>query len=750
MLYLVFLISHLPPKVAITEFNYDPVEGRPAYVELHNPGFEPVNLKNWRLQRRQTSSETNRVISNADLILNAGAFLVMVADAAPMIDAFGPGPYHAMARFPTFNRTTADEIRLFDASGVRIDSLQYVQTHWPRGTPHERRTVSVSAVFFENWSPGLSPGTSNLAKPPTNPLQIQAIAIREPDSVAIRFSRRLHPSLAGTQPDLLRFGGAIDGNIDIALIGIHDLFGNTFPDSSLRIRTRYSKPVRNDIILNELFLWGASPFIEIMNRKAHPFDLSGWMLNGRALPKTHLTAGFHIPIPLEPGGYAEFTSWPTLTKTSSGIGLRHPDGTLIDTIRYGSGWLFGAETVSLERIDPGRPSNDPKNWKAHPTSHTRKARNLNESIGAPFPNPDIIDIHSGKLRIRFPRFVIADKSIRIFVDGVRIETPNVDPMTADTWMIPLSSGDAVTIEADGIAIGPIPVSRQAEFGNLLFNEVMYHPQQDRYSDKPDQPQYLEIFNSSVYAISLEGIHLSDEPDKNGQTTSMHPVSSNRRWVASGNWIVLNPDTSASFGSTRLAKAFPGIEPASTLRFHRSTLSLTQAGKLVRLVAGNGTLIDSIRYSPSWHHPSRTEPKGLSLEKIDPTLASHLAFNWTSTAAPAGGTPGARNSVFRLPSASIDSAGISAHPNPFSDLQAIRIQADQPDYFVRLRIFDRYGRHIRTLADNEPLGNGRYWWWNGLRDDGQKPPIGAYMLHAELVGSRHAENRIWRHILVLAR
>jgi hypothetical protein len=162
------------------------------------------------------------------------------------------------------------------------------------------------------------------------------------------------------------------------------------------------------------------------------------------------------------------------------------------------------------------------------------------------------------------------------------------------------------------------------------------------------------------------------------------------------------------------------------------------------------VLDSVRYSPSWHHPSRLDTDGISLEKIDPTLASHLAFNWTSAAAPAGGTPGLPNSVLRQPAPVSGSAAVAAEPNPFTDLQAIHIRVDEPDYWVRVRIFDRYGRLIRTLARNEPLGNGRYWWWNGLRDDGQPSPIGVYILLAELAGSRTAPDRALRHILVLAR
>jgi hypothetical protein len=651
-----------------------------------------------------------------------------------MIDAYGPGPYHAMSRFPTFNRASPDEIRLFDAASKRVDSLQYTPTLWIRGTPHERKSVHVDAVHAENWAPGASPGRPNIARPPAEPLRILAVGIREPDSVVVNVSGRLH-----------RFGGAVDGHLELPLVGIRDLFGNTLPDTLLRVRTMYPAPGRSDLVLNELGLWSGSPFVEAHNRSQDEVDVSGLLLNGRAQPRFMVAPGFHRPEVVPSGGFAVFTTLPTFTKSSSGLGLRHPRGVLLDSIRYGPTWMFGPESVSLERIDPLRPSNDPKNWAAHPTSDSRGERNANWSTGAPFPAPDIADLHQGRIRLRFPRFVDWEPSIRLDVDGAPAGEPTIDAMSADTWLMQETEGGVVRIETF-----EIPVSRAPAQGHLLINEVMADPHQDRHSDRPDQSQYVEVVNVTDRALSLEGIHLGDEPDKHGIMARMWPVSTDRRWLSAGGIAVLHADTALAWTSSRLATAFPLTPPEAALRLHRSTLSLTQAGKAVLLLAGDGSVIDSVRYSSSWHHPSRLDPDGVSLEKIDPTLASHLAFNWTSSAATAGGTPGLPNSVLRQPASVTGSAAVAAEPNPFTDLQAIHIRVDEPDYWVRLRIFDRYGRLIRTLARDEPLGNGRYWWWNGLRDDGRPSPIGVYILLAELAGSRTAPDRSLRHILVLAR
>lgn len=765
MAFLLISLFLLPPSIAITEFNYDPVDGRPGYVELQNTSDHAINLKNWRLQRRQTSSETNRFISTSDLILEPGAFLVLVADVQVMRDAHGDGPYHAMSRYPSLNRTTADELRLFDADGSRIDSLQYHPSVWIRGTSHERRSVMVDATYSENWEPGTSPGKPNIAQPPTSTMRIEAIGIKEPNQVAIRFSRRLNDSSVGCElcfqsadagllvefrePDLVVVK-ASRSEFSMEVSRLSDLFGNALPDTLIPIHAAYVRPERHDILLNELFLWGSQPFIEIFNPTQHTFDISGLSLNGRALPRPEVLPGFHIPAPLRPQTYAEFTSWATLSKTSSGIGIRHPNGTLIDTLRYGAHWVFGSESVSLERINPNGLTNDPSNWRPHPSSHSRLSQNHHHQLVSEFPHPDIVDVHENRIRIRFPIFLVPDPSLRVFVDDVLVPVQPVNLMQADTWYLDIPNGDELTIESGTLVIGPAPVSQPSALGSLLINEILYQPHNDRYSEMPDQPQFIEVFNPMPHAVSIEGIHITDEPDKNGSVSRMMPVSSDRRWIPSGGYLAMYSDTSTTWTDTRMTRAFPETRETATMRFHRSTLSLTQSGKLIRIVDTNGSVIDSVRYDPTWHHPERVDPSGYSLEKIDPFIESHIPTNWTTSASDAGATPAAPNSVIRIPAQPTASARIVAEPNPFSGLQSIHLSADEPDYLVRLRIYDRYGRLIRTLSENDPLGNGRYWWWNGLRDDGQKPPIGIYLLVADLVGSSRAKNVQWRHILVLAR
>lgn len=763
----VLIWIQLVPTVAVTEFHYDATDAAPGYVEIRNTTAEPINLRNWRMQRRQVSNETNRFIATTDLILEPGAYLVLTADRTAMQAAYGEGPWHAMARYPTFNRTTADEIRLFDAANRRVDSLQYSPAVWVRGTAHERRSEAVEASVPENWAPGFSPGRANTAQAPQTPLKLTAVGIRAPTDLLLRFDRRLNATsrtcsacvladgvpqpVHASDPHRLILRLPDGAPTEITLIGLADLFGNPLPDTNFTVQIHYPPPLAEQVVLNELLLWAPDPFIEILNVTDQAYDLAGVAVNGRALPKADLGDGFHTPIPLPGHSFAVFTNLPAFTRSGGGIGLRSADGRRLDSLRYAAGtWRFGPDDRSLERIDPRSPGNDPGNWAVHPTSQSRAAANHHHATFAGLPDPDMADRHAGFIRIRFPRFVRPEADTQIDVDGAPIPLLPVDPMAADTWFADIREGSEARVRHQGRWHGPWPVARIPEPGDLRINEILYQPHQERYSGLPDQPQYVEIHNPTPDAISLEGLHLTDAPDKNGQVVRIHPVRTDRRWLAAGAYAVIHADTAAEWSSTRLHRAFADVPADATLRAHRSTLSLTNSGKEIRIARGDGIFLDSIRYAPTMHHPRRTDPAGFSLEKIDPRLPSHIPTNWTTTADPAGGTPGRANSVMRLPESPRERAGIMAEPNPFRERQAIHIRAEATDYVVRLRIYDRYGRMIRTLANADPLGNGRYWWWDGLRDDGQTPGMGLYIAVAELHGSSTASDRTLRHVLVLAR
>ena len=71
-----------------------------------------------------------------------------------------------------------------------------------------------------------------------------------------------------------------------------------------------------------------------------------------------------------------------------------------------------------------------------------------------------------------------------------------------------------------------------------------------------------------------------------------------------------------------------------------------AGDVI-ILNGQGALLDEVSYSDKWHFPLIANTEGVSLERISYEAAS-LQGNFHSAATSAGyGTPGYRNSQYRL-------------------------------------------------------------------------------------------------------
>ena len=75
---------------------------------------------------------------------------------------------------------------------------------------------------------------------------------------------------------------------------------------------------------------------------------------------------------------------------------------------------------------------------------------------------------------------------------------------------------------------------------------------------------------------------------------------------------------------------------------------------------------------------------------------------------------------------------------------------ESDYLLRIRIFDRYGRHIRTLVDGVDAGISGTEVWDGLDDSGNRNRIGYYIIYFEAFNSASGANVTLKKTVVLAR
>ena len=201
---------------------------------------------------------------------------------------------------------------------------------------------------------------------------------------------------------------------------------------------------------------------------------------------------------------------------------------------------------------------------------------------------------------------------------------------------PLTDGVSYTLTLSNLAdtagnVLPAPVDTTFLYdipdlpqpGEVILNEIMADPSP---SAGLPEVEYVELLNASSKTFDLTGWTLS-----NGTVTTVLPPHT----LGPGAFVLLvrQPDASqmSSFGPVL------GLGPWTALVNTGDNLGLRSAG---------GLLLDTLDYTDDWYgNPAKAEG-GYALERIDPNPnPCPPAANWIASTAPAGGTPGAVNSVF---------------------------------------------------------------------------------------------------------
>lgn len=160
-----------PGAIVVSEIMYDPLPGRPEYVELYNRSADPVDVGRWRLVD-DASDSTGGVVGRAGsdgtrtILLPPAGFLVCSPDsgirpAYPWIPEEAPvaGPFPGL----TLNNG-GDLLLLRDESGWTIDSVVYdPRWHTPAlddATGRSLERIEPGAPGNQAWNWGSSAGAN--------------------------------------------------------------------------------------------------------------------------------------------------------------------------------------------------------------------------------------------------------------------------------------------------------------------------------------------------------------------------------------------------------------------------------------------------------------------------------------------------------------------------------------------------------------------------------------------------------------
>ena len=545
------------------------------------------------------------------------------------------------------------------------------------------------------------------------------------------------------------------------------------------------------LVINEIMydpLNNQNEWIELFNRTDRPIDLAHWTFNDRPTTSGDINSfvissqsiivkpseyvvisaesslvqllsnslltdpSSHIIVLNRPGGFG-------FNNTGDAVILKDLTGKTIDSVMYQSSW-GGQQGKSLERIDVYASSNSTTNWGTSQDSLESSPGRINSIVKLDcdvmiktlmqtqtFAHGKVIPVLHVDI-YNIGRRTVDSLLVSFYSDRNNTTIPHPSELIQTlTTAQSLAAGDSILLSESfpQLASGVTNVLVQVDWWrderlqnnrasislkisyephSLVMNEIMYDPLNG-------QNEWFEIFNRSNQPIDLANWNFNDKPTLTGVNSFV--ISNQSLTVKSGEYTVVAADST-------FFQSFPSLtQPDSTIHIcvlnHSSGFSFNNDGDAVVLKDLTGHTIDSVAYSPRWHHPDVVDTRGRSLERINPNIDSNDPRNWSTCTNISGGTPGKANSIMTTSVKSTST--ISVSPNPFSpdgdgfeDFCIIRYNLPLMTSTLNLRIYDIKGRLIRTVANGELAGPQGEIVWDGTDDNKQRARIGVYVIFLE--------------------
>lgn len=551
-----------------------------------------------------------------------------------------------------------------------------------------------------------------------------------------------------------------------------------------------AQPEPGSVVINEI-MYAPDPstneFIELYNTTDGPVRLGDLQFAdaNRSLGAvtdldTSLAAGAYVVLARDPeafrSAFADVTllvpdDWDALNNGGDTVYLHHgPSDTALDSVVYDPSW-GGDDGRSLERIDPRGPGTSASNFAtSRATAGATPGRENSQYAPDTTPPLPVFAELVGPSVAK----VVFDEPIRaesVTASAFVVEGPSTTTAALESKRVarvafanePSASRLRVRgvedLVGNEIESAAVPLAYRPSPSALAINEIMFAPLADDFDDRPNQVEYVELFNVGERPLTLSGLVLTDRPTEEGVADTLRV--GRRRAVLPGGFslIAAAPHGADDLDDSQLADAFPNLtassDPIAYLPVDAEQIGMRNDGDLVRLHRGDGTIVGNVSYSPDWHSSSLADTKGTALERISPTGEANAADNWTSSTAAAGGTPGEPNAVSLAPPDDAPNApGLAVRPSPFSierdGVTRIQYSLQGVPNLVRARVFDARGRPVRTLEEATLTGRSGELVWNGRDDAGDRVRIGIYVVLFEAVRADAGETVQLKETVVLAR
>lgn len=660
--------------VIINEFMYAPESGNPEFVEILNVSEKLLDLNGWMLQDNTSSAYS---VSDSELLLDAGEFLVLTSDSSALANLYGSVNVHQMSSFPALNNSSPDAVRLKTASGSLVDSVAYDQSWGGDAVSLERRLTSAPSRYQANWaeseSPdGATPGKVNSVGPDAVPPALDLASIVSDTEILLLFddvldheSAELSSNYSITQtsldevnffpPDsvLLSVVSPFENaqRYEIRVDGVSDIFGNQAQSQQTEL-TYYtvSKPDSGSLLISE-FMFDTpddvTEYIEFYNPGPGAIDLADIELADNRLSFRQLFDQSRVVAPdsyivVTPDNtlseeyperevYSVGASFPSLNNSGDVIVIRNiSDEVTIDSLEYKNSW--GGDEVALERRSYQVTAQVAANWGDAPVGFGSPgvANNIPDDTDPPYIESLVVQ-SADSIFIQFNEAIKSDLSLaEISFEPQRV----IEQLTFENERElfihldePLTENLSYRFRLAGIfdlfenEISPVDttiqyvVTSQAQPGDLLITEFMYDPAFG-YSE------FVEIYNVSENYLNLEEISWNDSGGDPAQ------ISASSEILPPGSFAVLAPDET-------LENLFSGID---LINMGSRFSALNNGDDIIILYNDEGITLDSLLYTSDWGGD------GVSLERKDFSVAAHYSSNWGDSPSAEGSTAGKENVI----------------------------------------------------------------------------------------------------------
>ena len=264
----------------------------------------------------------------------------------------------------------------------------------------------------------------------------------------------------------------------------------------------------------------------------------------------------------------------------------------------------------------------------------------------------------------------------------------------------------------------------ADEGDIVINEILFNP-------IAPGVDYVELYNNSNKTFDLGDLLLGviKESFPNPPDTTLKEIGTDSYLFHPRTYVLLSAD------SEIVGRQYDC--PTDNFVQMASFPGYINAGGTAILTNKEGVVIDQMYYSEDMHYPLLKVTKGVALERISFDQPSMDANNWHSAAERVHfGTPGQPNSMMQSMASSNDEILVS--PDIFSpdgdgidDACFISYRFDEAGYTMNIYIFNVAGQLIRHLAKGELVGQEGSVIWNGSDNNGNKVPVGVYVVVTEV-------------------